>query len=102
MKFLRVALIAFSVLLTSACGSVSQSVTQNEESSGILVKGNFEGKQYSINSGPKVLFPTSSDEVILLQVPVGMVNLKVFSDNKMIVNRKLFLSNKDRREVIIP
>lgn len=102
MKLLKPILLTLSLGLVTACGTVINTTSQAEEAAYLVVKGNLVNKTYSINKNAPVAFPESEMNVVRVQVPLGNVLFKVYEADKVILNRTLFLSNKDNREISLP
>lgn len=102
MNAIKLVFLALTVMLITACGTVTHTTNQAEEAAYLVVKGNLENKTYSINNATQAPFPKQSDNIVRLQVPTGTISLKVFDSGSLVLNRKLFLSNNDNREIILP
>ncbi|MDB2373161.1 hypothetical protein N9W11_01225 [Psychrosphaera haliotis] len=102
MNILKSIILGLSLTLVTACGTITHTTSQAEEAAYIVVKGNMTNKSYSVNNSTPVAFPESKMDIVRVQVPLGNVLFQVYEADKLILNRKLFLSNNDNREVTLP
>lgn len=102
MNLLKSIILGISLTFVTACGTVTHTTSQAEEAAYIVVKGDVANKTYSVNNSAPAAFPESKMDMVRVQVPLGTVLFQVFQEDKLILNRKLFLSNNDNREVTLP
>jgi hypothetical protein len=97
-----------SVFLLAACTRY-QSVTQTEAGSFIQLKGSFRDAELVIDSQPPILldgkqktFKLNGVEVMKFAVSQGTHRVQVVKNGSIVVDRKIFISEGNAFEIIVP
>jgi len=105
MKYLVTALFA---LLLSACSSQFQTVTQVDDVAHLQLSGDFSGATLTINEQAPInldsaeTFTFKNEKVAKFQLATGSHNVKVERGGKLLVNRKIYVSNGNTFELRVP
>jgi hypothetical protein len=96
------------VFLLAACHTY-QSVTQTEAGSFIQLKGNFRDAELLIDAQPAIIldakqktFSLNGAEVMKFAVSVGTHRVQVIKNGNIAVDRKIFISEGNSFEIIVP
>jgi hypothetical protein len=96
------------VFLLAACTKY-QSVTQTEAGSFIQLKGNFRDAELVIDNQPPIIldgkqktFKLNGAEVMKLAVSQGTHRVQVVKNGGIVVDRKIFISEGNAFEIIVP
>lgn len=103
----------FSVVLmlfVVGCGSSYKATTQVAEGAFIQFSGNYWGTTVSIDNQSPVLiskdtiesFEIDDKEVVRFPIDTGSHFVKVSRNGTVIVNRKIYVSNSNVFEVVVP
>ncbi|MGB0894122.1 MAG: hypothetical protein ACPGUD_06915 [Parashewanella sp.] len=103
-------LIAMSLLLITACGSTYNATTQVAEQAYLQLTGNFWNAQVSVDNQAAVAimkdnvesFEIGNKEVVRFPVSPGTHLITVSKNGTVIVKRKIYVSNSNTFEVIVP
>ena len=105
----KIIILLFILLSVTSCG-LREGVVQKAEKSYIQFTGNWENAIIQIdNLEPFVLESTydshseqNKKPPLIYQLSPGKHNLKVTRDDKLLINRVLFLDSQSKMEVIVP
>ena len=105
---LRYFLIVISLIGFTACGSY-QSATQTESNSFIQLTGAFLNSELVIDNQPTIIvdknvktFKLEGKQVAKFAVAPGSHTVKVLKDGQTVIHRKVFVSEGNVAEVIVP
>lgn len=106
---IRKLLIITSLFLTLlGCSSEYKSTEQVEQYAYIQLKGNYQDSEIILNNGESLsanslsTFKDGNEVVISIPVDAGTHDLKVKKNGQLKVHRKLFVSEGESREVLVP
>ncbi|MBM4176839.1 MAG: hypothetical protein FJ213_11820 [Ignavibacteria bacterium] len=91
-------IIIFSLLVIS-CGGYNSSILQKSEKSFLKFVGNKELITFSVDEGIRI---PNNLEIELYEIKPGKHNIKVYRDNRLIVDRTIFVDNQTIFEVVLP
>ena len=106
MKYLT--LLFATLFVLSGCGSY-KATTQAEEYSYIQLKGNFMGTTMTIDEQAPIVigkdtktFKLNGEKVAKFYIARGTHTIQIHRQNTIVVNRKIFVSDGNTFEVIVP
>lgn len=99
-----------AVFLLGACSTSYNSVKQLDDKAYILVTGNFDGSYLNIDKNTTINLDDSSvdsfkengKEVVKFQVGAGTHTIVIKKDNSIIVNRKIYVTDGNTFEILVP
>jgi hypothetical protein len=97
MKFI-VAIIFLSVLVSS-CGGYRSEVNQNSEKGFLKFKSSVPEFSFVIDEGVQM---NNDPKIDQYEIKPGKHNVKVYRDDKLIVNRIIFVDNQTIFEIEVP
>ncbi len=105
-SFKGIVFVLFSFLMLG-CTSSYESVTQVDDTKAfVLLTGNFKGASLQINTNPRILlldnietYKLDGEEVAKFEVVSGTNVIKVYKNDVLVVNRKLYITNGNSIEV---
>ncbi|MDN3651319.1 hypothetical protein QWY77_00780 [Thalassotalea ponticola] len=107
----QIALLLSTLILAlnvTGCAKNYQSVSQVEDSGFLVLKGNYVGTEIIIGDQVIVIdedtkfYKVDGERVAKFPLAVGSHNIEVRRDGNVILARKLFLTNEQSAEVLIP
>ncbi len=107
--FQKIILIVFCGLYLSGCSSSYESTTQIEEGAYIQLSGNFlngtliiDDLQVNLSEENTKTFKIQGKVVAKFPISTGKHTIKIIKDNQVVVNRMIYVSNKNVFEVVVP
>ncbi len=108
--FQKIMLIVLCTFYLSGCSSSYESTTQVEEGAYLQLSGNFLNGTLIIDDNLQVNLSEENTKTFELQgklvakfpISIGKHTIKIIKDNKVMVNRKIYVSNKNVFEVVVP
>jgi uncharacterized protein YcfL len=105
LRYLLSAMCIFSLI---GCGSY-KAITQSESGSFLQLKGNYQNSNLSIDNHPSIqidknqkTFTLNGEQVIKFTVSAGTHTIKISRDGSEVVNRKIYVSEGNVFEVMVP
>lgn len=104
-------LIAICVAITlMGCSTHFESVNQVNDSAFLQLEGQFLPTQLIIDNNPAIDLTEENVETFLLNgktvarfpISIGKHTIKILRNNKVVVNRNIYLSNDNTFEVVVP
>ena len=103
---IRTILCTALIVLLSACGSVSNTTEQATSTAYVKIVGVLEGVSVQIDNGQRKsiseLFDDIDDGLVRLQLGAGNYQIKLYKNDQLVVNRKVFLATSEHVEIRIP
>lgn len=107
-KFILMIIFSIFVIPLSGCTTNYSSTTQIEDSGYILLKGNFINTTLYVDETAIYIDATTAQYelngkmVSKFPIKIGSHSIKVERDNDMLISKKIFLSNSETVEIIVP
>lgn len=107
---LKTLYIAFAVLFLAACSTNYSSSKQVADQAFLMLTGEFDGAVLVVDKQAPVALDSSQisrykeqgKEVIKFEISVGEHEVSITKNGQLVVHRKIFVSNGNSLEVIIP
>lgn len=107
---IKQALAIFAALILTACSSGYQAVTQVSDKAYLQLEGQYLNTQLVVDNLPAITirsdeiktFNLNGKQVVRFPIATGSHAIKIIKAGKTLVNRKIYVSNNNVFEVVIP
>jgi hypothetical protein len=96
MKYLFIRIVLLSVLLFSGCG-YKEGISAGDQKSYLYFSGNTEDVTVSVDNGEP--FSVEQGRNNQYKIKPGKHTVRVYRDNKMIVNREIYVGDNIAKEI---